>query len=155
MRSSIIHEFLVVAADEGSVQIEKTPKVDKVILSYDGQKPTVKAEGLEPPVGQIKNLKTYCTFFATNQSQLKNGDVDWDTDYAIPWICGYSVPGTVDEFVWDDSAYWDSRTFNEIFDATGKDTLYVIWQIQFEFPVETSGVNVWDFDLIGGLLKIR
>lgn len=156
LRESIIQEKLVVAANEGSVKIEKAPKHSEVILSYDGQKPTVKAEGLESPAGKIQNLKTKCHFFATNQSQLKDGSVDWRTDYAVSWICEYSVPGVVDEFVWDDAKYWDSRTFNEIFDATGKDTLYTTWTIQFDLP-ELSGLDVWVFVLDGkkNLLKIR
>lgn len=156
LRGSTIYEKLVVAAKEGIGEIEKAPKHSEVILSYDGQKPTVKAEGLESPAGKIQNLKTKCHFFATNQSQLKDGSVDWRTDYAVSWICGYSVPGVVDEFVWDDAKYWDSRTFNEIFDATGKDTLYTTWNIQFDLP-ELSGLDVWVFVLDGkkNLLKIR
>lgn len=158
LRESIIQEKLVVAANEGSVKIEKAPKHDEIILSYDGQKPTVKLVGLEPPVGQIQNFRTKCNFFATNQSELKaDGSVDWDKDNAILWVAGYDIPGAVDEFVWDDTKYWDSRTFNQIFDATGKDTLYTSWHIVFDLPVETDGVSSWDFELWGkkNLLKIR
>ena len=158
LRESILYEKLVVAADEGIGEIEKTPKHDEIILSYDGQKPTVKLVGLEPPVGKIQNLRTRCSFFATNQSELKaDGSVDWDTNNAIHWIAGYDIPGAVDEFVWDDTKYWDSRAFNQIFDEKGKDTLYTSWHIVFDLPVETDGVSSWDFELWGkkNLLKIR
>ena len=138
---------------EGIGEIEKEPKCDKITLSYDGEKPTVRLEGFEPPVGKMQNLKTLCTFYATNQSELKDGAVDWNTNNAILWMCGYSIPGAVDEFVWDDSAYWDSRTFKQIFDATGKDTIYASWEIQFDVP-KSSGTS-WKIDFMGGLLKIR
>ena len=156
-RESIIYERLVVAADEGLGEIEKAPKHDEIILSYDGEKPTVKVEGFEPPVGKIQNLRTHCGFFATNQSELKDGAVDWWTDGAIRWFGGGAIPGAVDEFVWDDSMDWASRSFNQIFDATGKDTLYATWSIQFDLPVETSGVYTWCFALQGkkNLLRIR
>ena len=154
LRESHIYEKVVVAADEGLGEIEKEPKFDEITMTYDGEKPTVKLVNFEAPSGNMNNLKTNCSFFATNQSELKDGGVDWWTDNAIIWVAAYSIPGAVDEFVWDDSAYWDPRTFNQMFDATGKDTLYASWHIQFEVP-GSSGISMWDIEIEGKTLKIR
>ncbi len=158
LRESILCEKLVVAADEGLGEIIKEPKLDKVTLSYDGQKPSVKMEGLsfEPPVGDMKNFRSSCAFFATNQSQLKaDGGVPWDTNYAIPWIGGRELDSVTDEFVWSvECRSWDPRSFDQIFDDTQKDTLHVTCHIRFDIP-DISGVSSWNIDIGDATLKIR
>lgn len=158
LRKSHIYETLIVAADEGIGGLEKAPKCDNIILSYDGQKQTVKFEGFEPPIGKIQNLKTRCEFFSTNQSELKDGDVDFDGDNTVVWFYGYTLPDASDELVWDDSMCYDSRTFNQMFDATGKDTLYVTCKILFDISgaSESCGVAGWSVEFnVNGEQNLR
>lgn len=157
LRDSVIAETLVVAADEGLGGI-KEATIDNVTLTYVGNKPQVKIDGLTAFYDNMVNPRSSFDFFATNQSQLKaDGSPDFDTNYACQWFgCG-TADGIQNDFVWNSGCRsWDPRDFDQIFDDTQKDSVYLECYIRFDVP-SSSGFETWRNYPKGGknLLKIR
>ena len=157
LRDSVIVETLVVAADEGLGGI-KEATIDNVTMTYVGNKPQVKIDGLTAVYDNMVNPRSSFDFFATNQSQLKaDGSPDFGTNYACQWFgCG-TADGIQNDFVWNSGCRsWDPRDFDQIFDDTQKDSIYMEYYIRFEVP-SSSGFETWRNYPKGGksLLKIR
>ncbi|MBQ6027953.1 MAG: hypothetical protein IJL24_00290, partial [Treponema sp.] len=82
---------------------------------------------------------------------------DFDTNYACQWFgCG-TADGIQNDFVWNSGCRsWDPRDFDQIFDDTQKDSVYLECYIRFDVP-SSSGFETWRNYPKGGknLLKIR
>lgn len=143
-------EKLSVVADDGIGEIDFSKNGPSVDLSYDGEKPIVKFSNLNLP-SSLKNARTGIEYWATNQSELKNGDVDWGTPYALVWIAPYYSEVVVTEC--SDDPCSNGGGFNAVFNYTEKDTLYAHCFVEFEIP-ESSGFS-WRTQPFTALLKIR
>lgn len=155
LRDSILYEKLAVVADDGIGDLA-VQKLGNITLSYDGVKPTIKAESFEFTDEKAQNIKTRYAFYATNQSELKDGGPDWSANNAVMWFWGEEVSIAQSEFVWDDEATknsWKGQTFEEMFNATNKDTLYVDRHITFDIPKSSGDIAYWEILPAGDALK--
>ncbi|MEE3411630.1 MAG: hypothetical protein VZQ47_07135 [Treponema sp.] len=134
------HKFekLSVIAENGIGEFTSLKKDGCLDMSYDGTKLILKLKNYKAPEN-VKNLRTVVEYFATNQSELIDGHVDWNTSYAVVCLATKSFEGAVYECEVDS---FDSEGGIETALATReKDTLYAQCFFTFDVP-EATGFGI-------------
>lgn|GEM_PF-2864751 len=134
------HKFekLSVIAENGIGEFTSLKKDGCLDMSYDGTKLILKLKNYKAPEN-VKNLRTVVEYFATNQSELIDGHVDWNTSYAVVYLATKSFEGAVYECEVDS---FDSEGGIETALATReKDTLYAQCFFTFDVP-EATGFGI-------------
>ena len=146
-------EDLCVIADDGKGDIDfsNSGKDGYVDVAYDGTKPVLTLKNYKAP-DNVKIVQTIFQYFATNQSELKDGYVDWDTPYALLWLEQYIAEGAVYECAEDPLA--NEGGIIAALASREKDTLYAYCFFLFDVP-EATGFSQFRAPSIDGLKKIR
>ncbi len=142
----------VIAADgKGDVDFSNSSKDGYVDVTYDGTKPILTLKNYKAP-DNVTIVQTVFQYFATNQSELKDGHVDWDTPNALVWLDQYEAEGAVYECAVDPLA--NKGGIIAALAAKEKDTLYAFCFFNFDVP-EATGFSQFRTPAIEGLKKIR
>lgn len=141
-------EKISVVASDGSGELDFSKNAPVLNLTYDNgsDKLNVIISNLNLPVG-LDNPRTGIQYYATNQSDLKNGNVDWTT---VVWIGAKEYDGLEYELSKVDPC---AAGFKTEFDNTGKDTVFVNCYVRFDVS-GASGIT-WRSPTFTKLLKIR
>ena len=150
------HKFekISVIAENGIGEFTSLKKDGCLDIAYDGTKVILKLKNYKAP-DNVKNLRTVVEYFATNQSELIDGHVDWNTSYAVVCLKTDSFEGAVYECELDsyEGGLEDALATRE------KDTLYAQCFFTFDVPEATgfgiTGHGGFRAPSIYGLKKIR